>query len=257
MISRKLVFLLFVDLLLLVNVAAAQSPSPTPAPTPARGGMIGGIVRLAEPPLDMQAIIKETQQVEIDRDKLAMFWWVPPDFWTALWQVRIGSEEQAPKQLAAFRDYHLFFITLRLGSESGPSISWIDEETIRTHVLLRDQYGNGYKPLSETPKDLRPLLDKVKSKISQPDAELRIVVFPARDAAGNLFADPRKSSELRLEVANLMGPPIKTYFWRFPMTSLSPAKYCPVGKEKVEASWKFCPRHGIPLSQETIPPAGK
>jgi hypothetical protein len=257
MISRKLVFLLSVNLLLIVNVAAAQSPSATPTPTPTRGGVMGGNVRLAEPPLDTQAMIKETQQVEISREKMAMFWWVPPDFWTTLWQVRIGGGERAPKELAAFKNYHLFFIALRQGSESGPGSSWTDEETIRTHVLLRDQYGNAYKPFNEIPKDLRPLLEKVKSKISQSDAELRIVMFPVRDAAGNLFADPRKSSELRLEVANLMGPPIKTYFWRFPMTSLSPAKYCPMGKEKVEASWKFCPWHGIPLSQETIPPTGK
>jgi hypothetical protein len=254
MISRKLVFLfLLTNLLLLVTLAAAQSPSPTPTPTPARGGVIGGIVN-SEPPLDMQAIIKETQQVEIGQEKMALFWWVPPDFWTALWQA-IGSGQQAPKALATFRDYHLFVIALRNGF--GSSISWSDEETIRTHVLLRDQYGKAYKPLNEVPKDLRPLLDQMKSKMSQPEAELRIIMFPARDAAGNLFADPRKSSELRLEVANLMGPPIKTYFWRFPLTSLSPVKYCPMGREKVEASWKFCPWHGIPLSQETVSPAGK
>src|SRR5579884_952470 len=205
MISRKLIFLL-ANLLLLVNLAAAQSPSPTSTPLTARGGVLGGTVS-SEPPLDVQAIIKETEQVEVSREKMAVLWWVPPDFWTALWQARMGSGQQPPKEFASLREYHLFLIGVRDGSE--PNISWSDEETIRTHVLLRDQYGKAYKPLNDVPKGLRPLLDTVKSKISQPQAELRIVMFPARDAAGNLFADPRKSSELRLEVANLMGSPIK------------------------------------------------
>ena len=89
---------------------------------------------------------------------------------------------------------------------------------------------------------------------------MQFVVFPLKDGAGNVFADARKSSEMSLDVVDLMGAPTSTYSWKFPLTSLVPPKFCPVGKERVEANWKYCPWHGNKLEDPTTmtpPPSAK
>jgi len=74
---------------------------------------------------------------------------------------------------------------------------------------------------------------------------------------GNEIANSRANTEFSLVATNLMGgpSPTSTYTWRLPVIALMPPKFCPVGKEKVEANWRYCPWHGNKLDAESAPSA--
>jgi hypothetical protein len=255
MIPKKLLFLLLV-----ASVCLAQETS-TPAKPTAKPITAGEITLSPEPEIDTQAIIKETEKVESGNHKMGIFWWIPPDFWEAAVRKQGYSAEQARKVFAPFRGYNLFLIGV--GDMGAANLIWTQEKEIKKNVALRDQHGNLYKPLEETPKDVSSLISVMKPMLKNMMGDfgegLQFVLFSAKDSSGTSFSDPRKSSEIFLDVSELMGPATSTYSWKLPLTSLTPPKYCSVGKEKVEANWKYCPWHGNkldgePQSKAEVPP---
>lgn len=205
--------------------------------------------------LDTQAIVKETEQVEVLRHTMGVFWWVPTEFWEAAVRKQGYSSEEAHKVFLPFRGYNVFIVAV--GDLGVGNSSWIGELDLKKSLVLRDQHGNSYKALAEVPSDVRAIVEVMKpvlkNMLGNFGEGLQFVVFPARDPGGNVFADPLRSSEISLDVADLMGMPTRTYTWRLPLSSLLPPKYCPVGKEKVEANWKYCPWHGNKLQEDAAP----
>lgn len=210
------------------------------------------ITHTAEPEFDIQALMKETEQVDMRRHRVGIFWWVPPEYWDASLRQQGYNSERVKETFQPFKSYNLFIIAV--GEMGVGDISWSKEAEVKKGLVLRDQRGNTYKPLEEVPEDLRPIIEVMKpvfkNMMGNFGGGLQFVLFPTKDGSGNVFADPHKSSEIFLDVSDLMGPPTSTYAWRFPLTSMSPPKYCPVGKEKVEAHWKYCPWHGNKLEED-------
>lgn len=209
----------------------------------------------ATPTIDLQALVKETEQVDMQRRKIGMFWWVSYEFWEAVSQQQ-GQRDEVTKAFLPFKNYNVFVVAI--GSVGIGQATWADESEIKKNIVLRDQHGNTYKPLPEAPEDMRPLVSLMqpifKSMLGNFGEGMQFMVFPLKDGAGNVFADARKSSEMSLDVTGLMGEPTSTYTWKFPLTALSPPKYCPVGKERVEANWKYCPWHGNKLEDLSVAP---
>lgn len=223
---------------------ANQQPQKTPSPPE---------VQAAAPEVDVQALVKETENLDMRRRKLGIFWWVPPEYWEASLRMQGYNSEDARQIFAPFKNYNLFVIAI--GDVEVGDISWTPEAEIKKNTALRDQRGNKYKPIDEMPADVSRIVQLMrpvfKNMMGNFGAGIQFLLFPIKDGAGTVFADPRKSSELFLDVSDLMGTGTTTYAWRFPLTALSPPKYCPIGKEKVEASWKFCPWHGNKLMDDT------
>jgi hypothetical protein len=209
----------------------------------------------APPEIDTQELTNETEQMDNHGGKIGLFWWVPVEFWEQS-AVQSGANYAiAKKTFAPLANYNLFIIGV--GTYNVGGISWAKEQDIRRGVVLRDQAGNTYKPLESVAEDAQNFSDLMKpilKNILGPMGEgVQLFFFPKKDAQGKEFADPRRTSELTLLVTDLMDPGVSSYVWRLPLTSLLPVKYCPVGKEKVKANWKYCPWHGNKL-QSDLPP---
>jgi len=251
MISKQLVLIL-----LLANVAVTQTTPPA-VKTPPKSTAAVELPDVQEPELDIQAVMKETEQVDMRRHRMGIFWWVPPDYWERALRQQGYSEEQARKVFSPFKSYNLFIVAM--GDMGVGNISWREEADVKKSLVLRDQRGNTYKGLEETPAEMASIVDVMKpvfrNMMGNFGGGLQFIFFPLKDSAGNVFADPHKSSELFLDVADFMQTGTTTYTWRFPLTALSVPKYCSVGKEKVEASWKYCPWHGNKLENSSEPTA--
>ena len=237
-------------ILLLAGVCCAQQTAGTTKPgakSPA-----GETTAAPSPAVDLQALIKETEQVDMRSHKMGVFWWVPTDFWEVSLRAQGYNFASANKIFEPFGTYNVFLVAV--GDMGVGDIAWMAEKELKKSIVLRDQHGNTYKPLEELPEDITPMVEIMKpifkNMMGSFGAGLQFILFPAKDKEGNRFADPRKSSDFFLDVPDLMGTPTSTYTWRLPLTSLSPVKYCPAGKEKVEASWKYCPWHGVKLTDE-------
>jgi hypothetical protein len=209
----------------------------------------------SEGPVDTNAMTAETQQIDQHNSKMGLFWWLPVEYWEQS-AIETGTNpEEARKQFAPLREYTMFVVgvgDLRVGT-----IRWLPEDDVRGSVVLRDQSGNTYKPVDKVSVEAQAISDILKpvfKNILGPMAEgLHVVYFPTKDSAGHEFANPRRHAEFSLLVANLMGPATSTYTWRLPLTSMLPPKFCPVGKEKVNANWKYCPWHGNKLDADATP----
>jgi hypothetical protein len=241
--------------LLLIAPLCFGQQSSTPAKPAAKSNTTVTITLATDPEIDTDSIVKETEQVDTRNHKMGIFWWVPPDFWEAAVRKQGYTSEQATRYFQPFRKYNLFLVAV--GDMELGNISWTKEPELKKNLRLRDQRDNVYRPMEELPDDIRPMVDVMKpvfrNLMGNFGDGIQFFLFPAKDASGNSFADPRKTAEIFLDVSDVMGTSTSTYSWKFPLTSLTPPKYCPVGKEKVEANWKYCPWHGNKLEEAVGP----
>lgn len=203
----------------------------------------------------INAIVKETQQTVGGKDITGFVWWLPAEFWEESAIEQGSAPEQARTSFAALHDYTMVIVAV--GKVGLGNINWRSEKEIRAGTTLRDSDGQVYQPLQEISGDaqgiasiVRPVLSNILGPMGQ---NLQILFFPAKTKSGKLIADPTQASSFSVVLTNLTTQKESEFSWRPPLTSLSPPKFCPVGKERVEANWKFCPWHGVPLDAAAAP----
>jgi hypothetical protein len=97
---------------------------------------------------------------------------------------------------------------------------------------------------------LKPVLANILGPMGQ---NFQFFLFPAQTSAGVAIADPRRAGSFSVVISDLLGQKESVFGWRLPLTSLSPPRFCPVGQERVQADWKYCPWHGNPLDEVAAP----
>ncbi len=73
--------------------------------------------------------------------------------------------------------------------------------------------------------------------------------FPGKNKDGQPIADAKRKGSFAIVLDEKIAGEENLYEWKLPFTSVSPPKFCPIGKEKVEAQWTYCPWHGNRLDQ--------
>ena len=201
-------------------------------------------------------IIKETQLTVGGKDTTGFVWWLPTEFWEQSAIDEGSTPEQARDNFAALREYTVVIVAV--GKVGIGNINWRSESEVRSGTSLRDSDGQSYQPLQEISGDaqgiasiVRPVLANILGPMGK---NLQILFFPAKTKAGRLIADPLRASTFSVVLSNLTAQKETEFTWRLPLSSLSPAKFCPVGKERVEANWKFCAWHGVALDGATASP---
>ncbi len=202
-------------------------------------------------------LLKETQAMVHGQDYTGMIWWIPPDFWEQAFRQQT-TPEKAAAQVKPLRDYVMVVVAVGKIGLVG-NINFVPPDKLRSNTVLRDAAGHAYAPLTEVAPDaevlanvMKPILTNALGKFGE---AIDILFFPARNAAGQLIADPRQKGSFSIVLKEIAGRPEYTHEWLLPLTSLSPPKYCPVGKERVQANWNFCPIHGVPLNETQSKPA--
>lgn len=203
----------------------------------------------------VDAIIRETQQTVGGKDTTGFVWWIPAEFWEQSAIEQGNTPEQARASFAALHDYTMIIVAV--GKVGVGNINWRSEKEIRAGTSLRDSDGQIYQPLQEISGDaqgiasiIRPVLTNILGPMGQ---NLQILFFPAKTKSGKPIADPTRASNFSVVLSDLTPQKESGFSWRLPLTSLSPPKFCPTGKERVEANWKFCPWHGVPLDDNVVP----
>jgi hypothetical protein len=200
-------------------------------------------------------ITKETQKSVGGSGATGLIWWIPTEFWEESAIQEGTSPEKARQTFAPMREYTTVLIAV--GKLGIGNINWYSETELRSNTTLRDFEGTTYKPVTEISADakgiasvVKPVLTNILGPMGQ---NLQIMFFPAKTANGAFIADPVRQGSFSLTFAEPSGQRQFVFEWRLPLTSLSPPKFCPIGKERVEANWKYCPWHGVKLPDS--PPA--
>lgn len=230
--SRTILSLVFVFL----SSACAFAQAPTaPAPDSSETNING--------------IIKDTQK-QIDGQSLAgMVWWVPTEFWEQSAVKRGSSLQKARETFSSLRQYTVVIVLA--GKVGLGNINWYSENEIRSSTSLRDSDGQIYKPITDISPDAAGLLSIIKpvmaNVLGPAGQNLQVLFFASKTAKGAPIADPTAEGSFAVLIDGLGGEKLTSYEWRLPLTSLTPPRYCPIGKERMEASWKYCPWHGVKL----------
>jgi len=176
---------------------------------------------------------------------VAILWWMPAEYFEASGHARADAFQ-------AFRNNTVVAVIFGKVQPFG-IMDFVAVDKIRPAVTMLDSKGIEYKPSEKITDDVRVPLEMFKpvfsASLGKMGENIQFLVFPGKDGSGNRIADPRAARDFSLHVKELTGEADNVVTWRLPLSGFFPPKYCPVGKEKVEASWKFCPWHGVVLPQ--------
>ena len=211
--------------------------------------------------VDFSGLIKETQQTPDEPGYAGLVWWIPTEYWILASERSGLTEEKAKQRFSPLEKYTI--VAVAVGKIGIGNIDWLPEPTIRENVFLRDSDGNTYSPVQKLAGDaeglatiIKPVFANILGTMGQ---NIQLVFFPASNKMAKPIADPKVPGSFSVVLTKLLDGKDKVFDWTLPLTALSRPKYCPVGKERVQANWKYCPWHGVKLDDVStaIPPATK
>lgn len=199
--------------------------------------------------LDFPALIRETQQSANEAGYAGLVWWIPTEYWEISAERAGFREDKAKSRYAALRKYTV--VAVAVGKIGVGNINWTSEPDLRENIRLKDSDGNVYFPVQKLSGDaegLETVIKPVFANILGPMGQnIQMFFFSATNKMAKPIADPFAPGGFSVILSKVLNGKEKTFEWKLPLTSLSPAKYCPVGKERVQANWKYCPWHGVKL----------
>jgi len=193
-------------------------------------------------------IMRETARtLEGGGGRVASFWWLPQEYWELVAkELGIPAEEQE-KVRVVFRDYLLVgALESKLNVEKRPDFASIAEL-----VKGAKFYRNGVE--IEVLRDVNPELARLgpslvyllRASLAGIGGGLHLLPLANVDTRGNPILSGAAPGELRLEFRFDEAGPMQEVYWRAPITAIAGAKKCPKGGEALEASYAYCPWHGV------------
>ena len=215
-------------------------------------GLLVGIgVRsgFAQEKISLSELVGALQKGSDRTDKVTLVWWAPQEYWRATFsQDPIISQAQADEIVNFLRPYTIFFVVDGSMGKFG-AVDYKSESEIRANIQVSDNQGVLYHPLSEdevnqNAKDFLLMMKPVFASMIGPMGQnMHAIVFPGKDAKGQPIADAKKEGNFSVKLYE------GEFKWRLPLGVLLPEKICPQDGEKMNGAWKFCPWHGVALTE--------
>ena len=234
-------------------VAVGQSSAPAAIPPKSAPTEASAAPHTSDDP----DLVRETQlgvRSTGEQQVVGLIWWIPTEFWQQASQKRGATPEKAADTFKSLRDYTMVGVFLAKVSALG-AFEYVTPADLAKQVVLRDSDGVDYAALDNISPDAKNLSDVMRPMLTnamgRAGENFAMLFFPARTKAGRQIADPLSKGSFEVVLKKLAGEPESVYLWRTPLTSLTPARYCSVGKERVHADWDYCPWHGTKLTATT------
>jgi hypothetical protein len=233
--------LLFCASALWAESSSRSSPPPSNTTVPAEN-------QLPIERVDFGRLIQDVQKIDASAGKFQMATWLPAEFWDVSLLLSGASLDTADTRKAR-RLLDKYVIVMALIAEApGPTIDrFASQEEIASLLMIEDDKGNRYEPLSddEVDPDILRLLESVKPTLRDTAGKLGqglcFVVFPKTSASGGRI--PRGTDKGRLTL--MFGD--KRFEYRLPLGSLLKPKRDPATGEEFSGSFDFNPYTGARL----------
>lgn len=197
--------------------------------------------------ININKLTEETQQVSESPDKMKLVWWIPTDFWKAVFD----QDENFPKDQADMMLDHLDKYTMVVAvdgdiDEKG-NITYSEKDETFNKLKVFDEEDNSYSPLLLDEIDLdtqqlihvmKPVLGQMLGKVGE---NMNFFLFQKRDNPMDKIVDLKHSKSFQIELAN------EKFNWSLPLSALLKPKRCPVDHKLLDGSYKYCPYHGKKL----------
>ena len=220
-------FQILVPVLLLPLLAGAEQPKQT---------------------LSSASISEETREARRSGDHVLTFWWLPVEYWTASARELKKSAKQVDQAHELLQRYVvLAMVDARVYSDGR--LAYRNMEGVRDSLRLT-RGSREIPPLSRLDPEVARILPELAYFLSAGlgvmSGGLRLVLFPNIDDEGEPIASG--SANRRIDARyEPEGDALISLVWHAPLTSVVGPGLCPRGGEALEASWAYCPYHGVPV----------
>ena len=197
--------------------------------------------------VSINKLTAETQQLSESPDNLKLVWWIPIEFWEAVFeQDKNMPKDQADQILQVFQQYTLLS-TIDGTIGTFGDISYKTKKQIFNSLEIVDNNNNSYFPLREEIIDqqtkdvidyIKPVLSNMLGKMGE---NMYFFLFQKEDNPKDRILNPIKEEKFTVKLGG------EELHWSLPLSSLLKPKKCPVDNEFMNGAWKFCPFHGVKL----------
>ena len=201
----------------------------------------------AQVEVNIDQLITETQLSNGDPDDMNLVWWIPIEFWKAVFESEPSmTQDQINETIEVLKPYSMFAIVLgKIGPFGGVTYTKVGE--IKQNLVLIDRNQKEYKPIefeelnSDTQilvSSFKPILEHMLGEMGE---NVHFFVFPDYDKTSTRISNPKIDGEVAIRALDI------EYVWKTPLGSLLAPKKCPVDGKILNGAWMFCPWHGVKL----------
>jgi len=197
-------------------------------------------------PVELSELTDEIQRSGGNPDSISLSLWLPIEFWESVIGQNPDIDQAAANELLGKLEQYDMFAVLKGSVGANGTPTYLNEETIfkKTYLILPG--GNKHKPIEESKLSaevveiisvMKPILSNMLGNLGE---SMTFLIFESHQNNKRL-ADPYQDGSLKMIVSG------EKFEWRLPLNSLLEEKHCPIDKETLKGSWKFCPHHGAKL----------
>ena len=200
--------------------------------------------------IDLSSLIKESQQIINEDNKLTLVWWLPTEFWEVSFQKENNMSESEISEMISYIDPYLIYIVVdgKIGPFGG--MTYNSDNEILSTLELRDRNNERYLPILEDDlnDNLKILLAAFKpifaSMLGKMGENMNLYVFTANDKNNNKIAELKENGSFKVLVGG------REFSWDLPFESVIPPQTCPKCSKSMSGSFKYCPWDGTKLKDK-------
>jgi hypothetical protein len=194
------------------------------------------------------AISQETHRSHRAGRRIVSFWWLPVEYWVAAARELRKPENELERIDTLLEGYVILgMVDADVSADGTLRFATLEDANDRL-VLLRN--GRETKPVSRLDPKVGATLPELSYFMTAslgPMAQgLRLVLLPNIDDDGRPVVSGSGTGEIAARYLADGAEPVSLR-WRAPLTSVVGPRRCPKGGEELEASWGYCPWHGVPV----------
>ncbi len=199
--------------------------------------------------ININKLTEETQQLSESPDKMRLVWWIPTDFWEAVFsQDATIPKQDAAAMLAQFEKYTMI-ATIDGDIDADGNIQYVSEAAIFNTLRVVDNTQQEFSPLTEDQIDLdtkrlitimKPVLANMLGKLGE---NMHFFLFQRIDDPLHKIVNPKNEEKFAVKLRE------EKFEWQLPLGSLLRPKRCPIDQQVLDGSWTYCPHHGKRLTK--------
>ncbi|AOW21721.1 hypothetical protein [Urechidicola croceus] len=197
--------------------------------------------------INLNNLVEQTQISSESPDDMRMIWWVPTEFWEAVFSEDDSiSEEEVQETLDVFKKHTIVGVVDGKIGTFG-SVKYKSFEEVKNLTSIEDIYGDIYKPLDKEKIDedtflilqmMKPMLANMLGSLGE---NFHFLVFDNKNIKGENIVNPREKGYFKIHLDK------ESFNFKLPLGALLPDKSCPEDKEILSGAWEYCPWHGEKL----------
>ncbi|WP_420386404.1 hypothetical protein [Roseivirga sp.] len=199
----------------------------------------------AQESIDMDELINETQFLSDDPDAMRLVWYIPIEYWHAVFANDPSISEAEIKEIIDVLDEYEMFAVLDGTMGVFGNVKYKEKSETKRGLTLADQNGAIYYPLDESEineetNTLMTLMQPILSSMIGAMGE-NMHFFMFKSKTSERLINPKEAGQFTLTLAE------EPFVFELPLSALLPAKFCPVDNKTMKGTWKYCPFHGTEL----------